>query len=1207
MSQGLCSACLFEVMLEPVEHEEQAPRAAEGLATLSGRYRLREIIGEGGFGTVHVAEQLEPVRRQVAVKILKPGMDSRRVIARFEAERQALALMEHPHIAHVFDAGTTETSRPFFVMELVRGVPITEYCRRHALDPWTRLDLFMQVCSAVQHAHQKGIIHRDLKPTNILVSPSDSSAAAGVPKVIDFGIAKATGEFRLTEETLQTQFHQFLGTPAYMSPEQADLKGMDIDTRSDIYSLGVLLYELLAGVTPFETEELLRSGLNEMCRVIREQEPPLPSTRLTTATSGPAAWKAEQRREFISAVRGDLDWVVMKCLEKDRTRRYASASDLAADIRRHLQHEPVAARPPSAAYRIQKYVRRHRLFVVAGAAVVVSLLGGLLTSLALLVREQHARTRAVAAEMAQDRLRRTAEEARADVDRANRQLASNLRQREWRRAEELAAGGKRADALALFAHLFREQPDDTLAATRLLSAFSHRSFALPVGTPFAHQGIVTVVRFSPQGDRLLTAADDGRACLWNVKTGALLMTMTNGPSLNGVFNSAGDRVLLTSTDGTTRLWDCHEGVRLAAIPGHSPHPSPRDARVALITPSASVTIVDSRTGNVEATVPLPSQARVLDWTPDARGLVIGGVDGRVRLWSFAEKRAQWESPPWRGEIRAIRVSPDGSHLVVGTTSGAIGFLDLSSGALAHQVKDRGIEILHVTISPDSRSVATYAYGEHPVIWDLQSGAELFRLPGDPGIVASMRFGSTSRQFALGTHMGLVQVWDLEAHQLALEPFEHIGPISTIDFSPDGALLAAASQDGSAQLWDTRMSDPPARSWPAGPVGSDVRTVRFARDGRCVAVVSGSAAGLFDAATGEPLTPPLRHSNSVRHVTFSPDEGLLATGSDDSTARLWDAATGRPVGKPMQHSAVVWEASFSPDGHCLATASRDGQLRVFDVSNQQLLAQQRLPGEIYVARYHPDGACILTICTDGGIRLHSSTNLELLVPPLRHQGTVWGAEFSPCGTRLLSGSADRTARIWDVRTGQAITPPMRHAKGVQIARFSPDGRHVVTAAEDGAARVWDATTGEPVSPAFRRPSPNLLNGATFSPDGRWVITSDQAGAYVWDALSGASVSEALVQPSGLRHARFYPDGQRILSFSRDGIGRSWDFQVSPSPAPLWLADLAEGLACRKVDAQGDFVAVAPGALEPLRRRLLAGSGDDYYSRWARWFFVERLAR
>src|SRR5262245_438359 len=620
MFQGLCSACLFQVMLEPVEHGEPASRAAEGLATLSGRYRLREIIGEGGFGTVHVAEQLEPVRRQVAVKILKPGMDSRRVITRFEAERQALALMEHPHIAHVFDAGTADTGRPFFVMELVRGVPITEYCRRHALDPWTRLDLFMQVCSAVQHAHQKGIIHRDLKPTNILVSAGDSPASAGVPKVIDFGIAKATGELPLTEETLQTHFHQFLGTPAYMSPEQADLQGIDIDTRSDIYSLGVLLYELLTGVTPFETKELLGSGLNEMCRVIREQEPPTPSMRLTTATGGPLAWKAEQRREFISAVRGDLDWVVMKCLEKDRTRRYATASDLAADIRRHLRHEPVAARPPSTAYRIQKYVRRHRLLVVAGTAVVVSLLGGLLTSLALLVREQHARARAVAAELAQDRSRRTAEAARAEVDRANRRLAADIRQREWRRAEELAAGGKRADALALFAHLFRDQPDDTLAATRLLSAFSHRTFALPVGGPFAHQGNVAVVRFSPQGDRLLTAADDGRAYLWDVNSRALLFVMTNGPSRVAVFNSAGDRILLGLPDGTTRLWDCREGMPLRVIPGGSPQPSPRDARVALIGPEMSVLSVDSRTGDVETTVPLPSRARVLDWTPDARGL-----------------------------------------------------------------------------------------------------------------------------------------------------------------------------------------------------------------------------------------------------------------------------------------------------------------------------------------------------------------------------------------------------------------------------------------------------------------------------------------------------------------------------------------------------------------------------------------------------------
>jgi serine/threonine protein kinase len=368
------------------------PSVSEGPGARVGRYKLLQQIGEGGCGTVFMAEQEEPVRRRVALKVIKLGMDTRSVVARFEAERQALALMDHPNIAKVLDAGATDSGRPFFVMELVRGIPITRYCDENKLDTKARLDLFIRVCQAVQHAHQKGIIHRDLKPSNILVTLHDG---VPVPKVIDFGIAKAT-EGRLTDATVYTQLHQFIGTPAYMSPEQAEMSGLDIDTRSDIYSLGVLLYELLTGRTPFDAKELAQAGLDEIRRRIREVEPPRPSTRLSTLLVGddvrslkPNDPQTEEVRasirRLLQELKGDLDWIVMKCLEKDRARRYDTANGLAADLKRHLNNEPVTARPPSAAYRFQKAFRRNKLAFAAGAAVVLALLLGVLgTTLALL-------------------------------------------------------------------------------------------------------------------------------------------------------------------------------------------------------------------------------------------------------------------------------------------------------------------------------------------------------------------------------------------------------------------------------------------------------------------------------------------------------------------------------------------------------------------------------------------------------------------------------------------------------------------------------------------------------------------------------------------------------------------------------------------------------------------------------------------------------
>jgi eukaryotic-like serine/threonine-protein kinase len=388
---------------------------SEGSGTVVGRYKLLEKIGEGGFGAVYMAEQAEPVRRKVALKIIKLGMDTKSVIARFEAERQALALMDHPNIAKVLDAGATDTGRPYFVMELVRGVPVTRFCEENQLGTTERLELFIQVCHAVQHAHQKGVIHRDIKPSNVLVTLND-----GVPHpmLIDFGVAKAINR-RLTEKTLFTNFAQMIGTPAYMSPEQAEMSKLDVDTRSDIYSLGVLLYELLTGTTPFPEERLRSAGYVEMQRIICEENPPRPSTRLTR-TAGPKPRSSLATRH--SPLPSDLDWIVMKCLEKDRTRRYETANALAEDLRRHLSTEPVVARPPSKFYEFQKTVRRHKVGFAATAAIIMVLAAGVLVSTWQAVRATNAKREALA-----DRQRAEANERKALIESAkNKQTAQFL-------------------------------------------------------------------------------------------------------------------------------------------------------------------------------------------------------------------------------------------------------------------------------------------------------------------------------------------------------------------------------------------------------------------------------------------------------------------------------------------------------------------------------------------------------------------------------------------------------------------------------------------------------------------------------------------------------------------------------------------------------------------------------------------------------------
>ncbi|HTU88538.1 MAG TPA: protein kinase, partial [Gemmataceae bacterium] len=415
----------------------------EGVGSRIKQYKLLQQIGEGGMGVVFMAEQQEPVRRMVALKVIKAGMDSAQVIARFEAERQALALMDHPNIAKVLDAGTTQSGRPFFVMELVKGIPMTKYCDEQRLSSKQRLELFVPVCQAIQHAHQKGIIHRDIKPSNVLIAAYDGRP---VPKVIDFGVAKATGA-KLTERTLFTGFGGLVGTLEYMSPEQAEFNSLDIDTRSDVYSLGVLLYELLTGSTPLTRQRIKDAAILEVLRLIREEEPPRPSTRLSESKDSLASVSAQRRMEpaaLLKAMRGEVDWIVMKALDKDRTRRYETANGFARDIQRYLAEEAVEAGPPSARYRLRKLAWKHRRGLATAAALLLLLVAGVVVSTLLAIWALNERNRAVTAESQA----RTAEsQALRDRDRALSAEAEAKEQRDEAEAARKATAQERDRAV----------------------------------------------------------------------------------------------------------------------------------------------------------------------------------------------------------------------------------------------------------------------------------------------------------------------------------------------------------------------------------------------------------------------------------------------------------------------------------------------------------------------------------------------------------------------------------------------------------------------------------------------------------------------------------------------------------------------------------------------------------------------------------------
>jgi serine/threonine protein kinase len=545
----------------PNRTEDYGDPTARVGAVLAGKYKLIEAIGEGGLGSVYMAQQTEPVKRAVAVKVIKAGMDSAQVLARFEAERQALAMMDHPNIAKVFDAGTTDGGRPFFVMELVKGTPITQFCDERRLTPRQRLELFVPVCQAIQHAHQKGVIHRDIKPSNVLVALYDDRPVA---KVIDFGVAKAAGQ-SLTEQTLMTGYGAVVGTPEYMSPEQASLNNLDIDTRSDVYSLGVLLYELLTGTTPVDRKSLAKAALLEVLHIVREVEAPRPSAKLSTLDTLPsvAANRGTEPARLSRLMKGELDWLVMKALEKDRTRRYDTANGLARDIQRYLADEVVEARPPSVAYRVSKFVRRHKGQVIAASLVLLALLGGFVgTTLGLFEarrQEQLARDETGKKEKA---LRAEAERVK-ERDEANNELKHRL--------------GVSAMVLANAAY---DNRDFKLAAERLDKVpvgqrgwewrYLKRQLRGGIFTLYGHQDPVTSVAFSPDGTRIVTGSggqhEPFKAKVWDARTGIHLFDLkglpprvpgVNIPVVSVAFSADSKRIVTAGGDRTARVGRDH--------------------------------------------------------------------------------------------------------------------------------------------------------------------------------------------------------------------------------------------------------------------------------------------------------------------------------------------------------------------------------------------------------------------------------------------------------------------------------------------------------------------------------------------------------------------------------------------------------------------------------------------------------------------------
>jgi eukaryotic-like serine/threonine-protein kinase len=939
--------------------------------------------------------------------------------------------------------------RPYFVMELVRGIPITQYCDENNLPIRERLELFTSVCQAIQHAHTKGIIHRDIKPTNVLVTQQDGQP---IVKVIDFGIAKAMGQ-QLTEKTLFTEFAQMVGTPLYMSPEQAAMSSTDVDTRSDIYSLGVLLYELLTGSTPVSKEQLKQATFDEIRRIIREDEALRPSVRICSSDTLPAiaAQRHVEPARLGRLVRGELDWIVMKCLEKDRNRRYETAASLAADVKRFLNDEPVQACPPSTLYRLRKLARRHKGALLSASAVALAALLAVAVSTGL-------------------------------VWRANQELRAEV----YFQRITVARSELSVDNLAATLRALRECPED------LRGWEWHYLMRLCKVEPLVLRDSTEVygVAFSPDGKWIASAGNDGKVKIWDCRTHQIIQEFTahDKAACSVAFHPDGRHLASAGADRLAKVWDLTTGQEVFRGPcdairkfgaAHTVAFRPPNGRHLAAGCDHEVRVWDWSDGQLLKTIPGPEYHSIpVAFTRDGRRLATGGSPQQgLCLWDAETWRLLGTVPASRDPVTALAFSPDSRRLASASLRRSVSLWDTKTSQLLPNLPHSG-NVLAVAFSPDGRRLASAGEDKKVHIWDAMTGRELLGLQGHTDMCSCVAFSPDGQRLASCSTDRTIRVWDAtplrgDEGQEVLTFTRHNDAIRSVAVSPDGARIVSAGDGTPVRVWDVATGRESfhfpghellvfSAAWhPDRP-----RIATAGSDGRKQAVK------VWDASDGKVFYEILvgRDSSAgpYQAVAFSPDGRYLVTGKLEGVVQVWDAETGELVGTLGTHEREIRGLVFSKDGRHLATASGDGQVKLWDATR---LEETRLDEKPKVL--HTLGA--------------------------RVAGPGVNVAFSPDGQRLATGGEENTIKIWDVETGREIDKPLRgHSGEVYTLAFSPDedGRWIASAGEDSAVKIWDSHTGRLVR-TFRGHT-GLVSSLAFTPDGRRLVSGSRDNTVkVWD--------------------------------------------------------------------------------------------------------------